>query len=93
MNEEEETQEVQETVEGESTEETASVVERAEQTAKRLKEENDRAEELIQRKEDAQAREALGGKSEAGHVPEKKVETDEEYAERFESGQIDLTKP
>jgi len=48
-----------------------------------LKTENDRKEALM-------AREALGGKSSAGETKQKKEETTEELAERFDKGEVDL---
>ena len=57
---------------------------RAEKVRDEIRAENDRTELL-------KAEEALGGGSDAGQVaPEKKPETDEEFTERFEKGEVDL---
>ena len=54
-------------------------------------------EELLKREKDVLAeekkmaeRKVLGGKTEAGHIPKKpEPETDEEYTERFQKGEVD----
>lgn len=58
--------------------------------AKRMEEANTTKQALLDREEALMVRQALSGRSEAGIVVEKKKETDEEYAARFESGQVDL---
>lgn len=58
--------------------------ERLEKATEAQKKENDRAEELMHRQ-------VLGGQSEGGFTPQPKApETNEEFTERFEKGQIDL---
>ena len=87
MSEKEETQEIQETSEGESKETSASVLEETKQTLKELREENDRMEELISNK-------MLGGRSEAGEKPKKKTEAEkwaEEAKERYAGSGLDPT--
>ena len=71
--------------------ETTPVIERAREEREKLevalkaqKEENDRTERIM-------AKQALGGKSEAGQEPEKKPEeTDEEFAKRLEKGEVEI---
>jgi len=61
--------------------ETSSLVEQAYQAAERLEQANRKQEELLDRQERILAREALGGRSEAGQNPPKKEEKDPiEYA-------------
>ncbi len=67
-------------------------LDRADQIAERLKRENDRKDELLTREEALAARRAVGGVTEAGQVMEKKVETDEEYTERFMKGEVNPMK-
>ena len=87
--EEEKTQKIQESSEGESekkTDKKQELVEKEEELSKR--------EELLEREKELLEKEKLGGQSEAGHIPPKpEPETDEEYTERFERGEIDLSKP
>lgn len=65
---------------------TTPLIDAANDVAKRIKEQNDRAEELQLRQEQLMAKQALGGNSEAGIAPEKKEETDIEYKNRVMSG-------
>ena len=91
--EKEKTQEIQETSEGESKETpTETLFDKTEKVVAAQKLENDRAEALMQRKEDLFARQQLSGRADAGQVVVKKEETNEEYAKRFESGNVDLMK-
>jgi len=94
MNEEKETQEIQEETKSQSEETSASTLfEKTERIVTLQKAENDRREQLIKREEELFARKQLGGYSEAGQEqPEKKKETDEELTARFEAGELDLTK-
>ena len=68
--------------------ETTPVIERAREEREKLeiatkaqKAENDRTESIM-------ARNALGGISEGGKINEPKVETPEEYAEKFQRGEV-----
>jgi len=94
MSEEEETQEVQEETSRESEETPASLVEETRQLVKQLKEENDRKEDLVLREEEAQVKETLGGRSEAGEKPKKET-ADEKWAreakERYAGSGLDPT--
>ncbi len=73
--------------------ETTPVIERAREEREKLelataaqKIENDRSEAIAVKRE-------LGGRSEAGSIPEpKKPETDEEFSERFKNGEVELFK-
>lgn len=78
-----------ETVE-EKPKKTTQPVQEAFRAIEELKVENDRKDKLLEKEEALMVRQALSGRSEAGIVVEKKKETDEEYAARFESGQVDL---
>lgn len=65
----------------------ASVIDRTDALIKRLAEENDRKEKLIQREEEMYARKTLGGNSDAGEQqPQEKVETPKEYKDRILAG-------
>jgi len=68
--------------------ETVSELDRADQIAERLKRENDRKEELLEREEALAARRAVGGIAEAGQQEKPKEETPQEYAKRVMSGDI-----
>ena len=73
--------------------ETTPVIERAREEREKLevaiaaqKIENDRSEAIMVKRE-------LGGRSEAGSVPEpKKPETDEEFTDKFKNGEVNLFK-
>lgn len=72
-------------------EKSVSIVEEA----KAIRDEILKAKEELQaendRKDARDAQEALGGGSDSGQVePQKKQETDEEFTERFERGEVDL---
>ena len=98
MNEEEKTQEVQTPEKSQATEtpkeakqEEVNAVVRAEKAAEAMKVQNDRFEELTKRNEKAMAVNIVSGETNAGaEKPKPKEETDEEFTERFESGQVDL---
>ncbi len=65
-----------------------SLVEKAEAAAKRIEEANKRTEELLKRNEEAVAMLILGGKAEAGKVPEKPAEiTPKDYAQKVMKGE------
>ena len=54
---------------------------------------NDEVEAQLLRKEELRARMALGGQSEAGQAPVKPTaQTDEEIAEKFDKGEVDILK-
>lgn len=92
MNEQETTQETkdQSTTENNGDrvhEETISELDRADQIAERLKRENDRRENLLERAETLEARRAVGGIADAGTASvQQKTESDKEYAERMLKG-------
>ena len=68
--------------------ETTTELDRADQIAERQKRENDRREKLIEREENLAARRTVGGESLGYTKPIEKKETDEEYAERFQKGEV-----
>jgi len=69
--------------------ETNSLLDRANETAQRLEEANKKTEELLNRQEQLMAKEALGGRSEAGKGSIKKEEiSDEEFANKVLKGEI-----
>lgn len=73
--------------------EPESMIDKANKAVRAMKVENDRAEALIKRQEALQAQRMLGGKSEAGSVPEKpREETPEEYIRRVERGETNVAK-
>tara|TARA_Y100000310_G_C20686529_1_gene819385 strand:- start:2856 stop:3095 length:240 start_codon:yes stop_codon:yes gene_type:complete len=66
-----------------------SPLEKAEQLANRLKEENDRTEQLLQKQQELAAHNMLSGRAEAGTKPEApKEESAKEYAERVMRGEV-----
>lgn len=65
--------------------ESQNNIAKAEELVKRMKEENDRFEELVKRNEAARVNSILAGKSEAGQQPERE-ETPQEYKERILRG-------
>ena len=70
------------------TEELNKKIMKMEQLAEKLKAENDRSEILNRQKEILISKQILGGRTEAGIVEQKKVETPEEYAVRVMSGKL-----
>jgi len=57
----------------------------------RLEEANKKTEELLNRQEELYQRQQLGGRAEAGQAPVKpKEETDEELANKFDKGEVDI---
>ena len=68
---------------------TGSLIDRADASAKRLKAENDRKEELLKREEEIVARRRLGGETEgAPQEAVKKEETPAEYKDRVMRNEI-----
>ena len=68
---------------------TTGLIDSAREQADRVEAANKKHEELLNRQEALDARRALAGKTDAGQVPEKpKEETNAEYAERVERGEI-----
>ena len=63
---------------------TPDVVKQANAAAERLEKANEERARLLGREENIMARQALGGKSEAGQKVEKKEETPKEYNDRIE---------
>ena len=94
MDEKEKAQQIQEPSKGEEQKETVesktpkviddanAAAERIEKATEEMRKENSRHEEIM-------AKQALGGRAEAGVAPKKERETDEEYAERFKKGEVD----
>jgi len=80
--------------EGKEEEESSSdMVDKANLAALRLEEANKKKEELLNREEQLIIKAKLGGKSDAGSVPEdKKEETPAEYAKRVMAGGV-IEKP
>ena len=63
------------------------VITKAEETAKRIEEGNKKAEELLNKHNELQARQLLGGKTDAVNKPEVVVvESPKEYSKRVLSG-------
>ncbi len=75
---------------GDKPETPAPIVE-ANAAAKRMEDANIAQAKLLERAEALEARRALGGNTQAGQQPEeKKKDTDEEFAEKFDKGEVDL---
>ena len=68
--------------------ETITELDRADQIAERQKRENDRLEELLDRKEALEARRVVGGRAEAGKEHEKKEVNPAEYAKKAMAGEL-----
>lgn len=68
-----------------STLESENNIKKAEELVRRMKEENDRFEELVKRNEAARVNAILSGKSETGQIPQRE-ETPQEYKERILRG-------
>ena len=68
---------------------TTTLIDDTNLAAKRLEEATKEAKEERLAKEESYAKMRLGGISEAGQTQEKKVETDEEYHDRFMKGEAD----
>lgn len=89
MNEEKETQEIQEQAEGEAKETPKSEIQRAQELLDAIKQENNRKEELLQREDEMRAKEMFGGRSEAGMIAKKKEPiSDIEYAKMLMNGSL-----
>lgn len=67
-------------------------IERAELVAERIEAANAKAEELVERKEEAAAKLILGGQAEAGQTPVKKEIDSEQYARDVLEGKINNDK-
>ena len=74
-------------------EKTTELIDKADQTAKRLEEANKKQEELLNKQEKLLVKQRLGGTAEAGEValPPKKL-TDTEYAEALQRGEVNPLK-
>ena len=68
--------------------ETTPIIERAREEREKLDAANQKKEELLNREEQIMARRELGGVTNAGEVTQVKEETDEEYAEKFRTGEV-----
>ena len=66
-----------------------SLISQAEEAAAKLKEQNDRQEQLLNRQEELMSKQALGGASEAGSSPViPQEETAQDYAKKVMSGDL-----
>jgi len=73
----------------EEQQESTDMIASAKEQADRLKRENDRKQELLDREEALMARQALSGRAEGGKQEEKPAKlTDKEYAEAMEKGEV-----
>ncbi len=76
-----------------NTPKASSLIDDANTAAKRLEEANKKQEELINRQEEIYAKQQLAGRAEAGSITEKpKKQTDTEYAESLERGEVNPLK-
>lgn len=74
----------------EEVKEEKSLIEQTDEKIKVLKEENDRFEKIVERQEKAYMNSQLGGKSDAGQVPEEpKEESAAEYVKKIMDGGVD----
>tara|TARA_Y100000310_G_scaffold340842_1_gene437994 strand:+ start:737 stop:994 length:258 start_codon:yes stop_codon:yes gene_type:complete len=69
-------------------EKSPSLISQAEEAAAKLKEQNDRQEELLNRQEELMSKQALGGQSEAGKIITPQEETAQDYAKKVMSGDM-----
>jgi|TARA_B100000959_G_scaffold183854_1_gene192157 vacuolar-type H+-ATPase subunit H len=69
-------------------EKSPSLISQAEEAAAKLKEQNDRQEELLNRQEELMSKQALGGQSEAGKIIAPQEETAQDYAKKVMSGDL-----
>ena len=69
-------------------EKSPSLISQAEEAAAKLKEQNDRQEELLNRQEELMSKQALGGSSEAGKIITPQEETAQDYAKKVMSGDL-----
>ena len=68
-----------------------TLIDKANEAAKRIEDANKKQEELVKRSEAAKVRDRLGGEAEAGIAPVKPVEdTPEEFANKVLEGKINL---
>lgn len=65
------------------------MIDAANKAAERLEKANEEQKEILARQEELMAKNALGGKAEAGETNEKKEETPAEYAKRVMSGEVE----
>jgi len=65
-----------------------SLISQAEEAAAKLKEQNDRQEQLLNRQEELMSKQALGGSSEAGKTITPQEETPQDYAKKVMSGEL-----
>lgn len=75
------------------TEDKLSLVDQANKAAERLEAATKAYNDVVNRQEALAARMTLGGKSDAGQVPEKKEETPAEYKARVMRGEVKLNGP
>ena len=71
---------------------TSTLVDDTNLAAKRLEDATREAKEERIAAEESYAKRKLGGVTEAGQAQEKKPETDEEYTERFDKGEVNPMK-
>lgn len=84
---------VKEEVKEEAKSETTPLIEQANATAERIEAANKKQEELLNRQEEILARQALGGRSDAGETAqEKTVITPQEIAQKVLKGEINPLK-
>ena len=69
-------------------EKSPSLISQAEEAAAKLKEQNDRQEQLLNRQEELMSKQALGGSSEAGKIITPQEETAQDYAKKVMSGDL-----
>jgi len=67
--------------------ETTPLIERTEQTVEKLRIENDRKEQLLNRQEELISKQMLGGRSEGGMTVEEEKVTDEQYSDQVIMGE------
>jgi len=72
--------------------ETTSIIDKADAVAKRMQEQNDRAEQLLIRQEAIAARMMLSGRAEAGQVNKTKEQTDAEEVEKRAQAALKMFK-
>ena len=69
-----------------------SIVEQANLAAERMEAANAKMEELVNRQEEATAKQMLGGRSEAGQPPVEKEETPADFKNKFMKGEVEFPK-
>lgn len=92
MDEEKKTQETEDNSKNDNgnrvQQETTSLLDRADNTAKRIEEANRKAIEVLEKHEKIMARDVLGGKSERVAVEKQKETSPEEYANKIMKGEV-----